>query len=363
MQNILIVIPAYEPDDKLIKLVNDIYEKTANIQDIHISVVIVDDGSGDKYLNIFQTIRAKAINEPKYDVHIISYKINRGKGYALKTALNYLATAYEKKEYVVITMDSDGQHTVEDAFGLHDKVIEEPDTLWLGSRKQSKASPLRSRFGNAVTRNVFKLATGVNIYDTQTGLRAFSQKLMPYMLKIPGERYEYEMNVLLELPDKGIKIKEIPIETIYINDNAGSHFNAIKDSWKIYKQIFRYISKIFIPFISVSFMSFLIDYFLFAGLITGLKLNVLPANIGARIVSASFNFYMNRKIVFKSDKSVLKSGMQYALLAIFVLICNTTLLTLFNKYSNVNVLILKFIVECIIFILSFTIQKIFIFRK
>ena len=63
------------------------------------------------------------------------------------------------------------------------------------------------------------------------------------MLEIEGERFEYEMNVLLTCSTKKIKITEIQIDTIYIENNSGSHFNSVKDSIKIYKEIFKYTRK------------------------------------------------------------------------------------------------------------------------
>ena len=216
----IILIPAYEPDSKLLKLLREIDNKYP--------VVVVNDGSSKFYSDIFEAAKKYA--------HVMSYSKNMGKGYALKTGLNYIEDTFIEN-YVVVTMDADGQHELTDAIKLCDYVKENPNEIAIGKRTWTKDMPLRSRFGNFITRNIFKKVTGIKIYDTQSGLRAFSDKLNEYMLSITGNRFEYEMNVLLNLKDNNIKHHEIPITTIYIDNNKGSHFNTISDSYKIYRII------------------------------------------------------------------------------------------------------------------------------
>lgn len=217
------VIPAYEPDRRMIDLVNEAAENGFRI-------LIVDDGSGPDYAELFQEARKHA--------SIISYKKNRGKGHALKRAFSWLLEN-ETGEYSVITLDSDGQHTVRDALRLLEKLSEQPDSMWLGSRVLPKDAPWRSRVGNDINRFLFRTATHRQVYDVQTGMRAFRSTILPGMEKIAGDRYEYEMNVLLSLARRKIPIREIEIETIYIDGNASSHFRPLRDSAIIYKQIIR----------------------------------------------------------------------------------------------------------------------------
>ena len=221
----IILIPSYEPDDKLIKLVNKLSEQ-------EVKIIIVDDGSGPNYKKIFE--RCKEYSK------VISYKTNQGKGFALKTGLKYIKANYQEP-YIVVTMDSDGQHTIKDANRLIKECSKNTDTLFLGKRIRSGKTPLRSRLGNSITRFVYRVTTGLDVYDTQTGLRAFSDKLIDYMIEVEGNRFEYEMNVLLKCARDKMKIKEIEIETIYIDNNSGTHFNGIKDSYRIYKDIAKHI--------------------------------------------------------------------------------------------------------------------------
>lgn len=331
------VIPAYEPDEKLIGIARALSERG-------FKVVTVDDGSGQAYAGIFQ--------ETEQYAHVIPCRVNRGKGHALKTAFSYLRGRVRDGD-TVVTLDSDGQHTPEDAAKLCDAARQEPDALFLGSRRQSAASPLRSRFGNAVTRTAFRLSTGAAVYDTQTGLRAFSARLLPEMLEIPGQRYEYEMNVLLCCARRGIPIRETPVQTVYIDGNAGSHFRALRDSWLICGEI--------VKFSASSFLGFLTDYALFSLLILS-GATPLLSNVAARCVSATLNFHVNRRYVFQDGGSALESAAKYFALALCVLICNSALLRLLTAFG-VNPWLAKLVTEITLFLCGYRAQRRFVFAK
>lgn len=224
---LVILIPAYEPEEKFIKLLQELNEK-------NLKVIVINDGSDSNYDEIF--------NEAKKYSIVIKQDVNKGKGAALKTGLKYIEENI-KDDYVVVTMDCDGQHTLNDALKIGKYAIENSEELVLGKRLRSNKTPLRSRIGNGITRLIYRLKTKVDVYDTQTGLRAFSNKLIPFMLSVEGDKFEYEMNVLLQCPINKIKIKEIEIETIYIDNNSHSHFNALRDSKRIYSEIFNFKKK------------------------------------------------------------------------------------------------------------------------
>ncbi|MCD7785865.1 MAG: glycosyltransferase family 2 protein [Oscillospiraceae bacterium] len=219
------LIPAYQPAEGLIDLLEEL---TCEGFDI----IVVNDGSSPEYEDIFVKASVYAM--------VLSHSHNRGKGAALKTGLKYIESRYGK-DCTIVTMDADGQHTPLNALKVVNTAEENPGAIVIGSRALDEDVLLRSRFGNTITRFVYHLTTGVSIHDTQTGLRAFSGELIPKLLEIPGERYEFEMNELLILPELGVKIIEREIETIYIDDNSSSHFDSIKDSARIYREIFRFI--------------------------------------------------------------------------------------------------------------------------
>lgn len=332
-KKLIVLIPSYEPDENLTKLIK-------NLNKNKITSIVVDDGSGKDYKEIFDNL----------DTKVISYEINQGKGHALKEGYKYIKDNY--KEYVVVTMDSDGQHRIEDALNLYNYILKNDDTLVLGKRPRGEKTPLRSKVGNAITRFVFHLVSGQDVYDTQTGLRAFSNKLIDYMLKVKGERFEYEMNVLLYAKNNKIPIKELEIETIYIDNNSKSHFNAIKDSFKVYKEI--------IKFSLSGIISFLIDLILFIVFKVVLN-NITIANVIARTISSTINYIINKNIVFKSNKNIAKSLLEYYGLVIFILLINTLLLNLLSII--INPILAKLIVEIVLFIISWLVQKILIFKR
>lgn len=327
-----LVIPAYEPDYNLIKLIEKIHNRS------NFYIIVIDDGSSAECQDIFAQAEDFAT--------VLHHQVNQGKGQALKTAFEYIQSL--NMPGTVVTADSDGQHRIWDIFRSLTKSNENPNTLVLGVRAFNGKVPLRSRFGNSLTRILFKLQTGVAVSDTQTGLRAFSTDMIPFMLKVEGQRYEYEMNMLLEA-SQAYPILEVPIETVYINDNEASHFRPIRDGLMIYKNILKFALS--------SFSSFIVDYVVYALSILCLSfiptgLRVLLSNGLARVTSSIFNFSTNKKLVFKNKASSFKTGSGYFGLAVGLFILDTILIRLFNSGLGVNLLIAKILVGIMLFILS-----------
>lgn len=344
-KRVIVVIPAYEPDYKMIQFLKEIKEKTV------FEMIVVDDGSGENYYSIF--------HEAKKYAKVLSYKVNKGKGEALKTAFSYLQQKENEENIQIVTADADGQHTVDDMMKVVSVLEKSPGALILGSRAFTGKVPFRSKIGNKITSKVFELSTGMKIKDTQTGLRAFNGKDLDCMLQVEGKRYEYEMNVLSYWTGKQRQIKEYPIETIYIDENKTSHFHPVRDSIQIYKEI--------IKFSFSSLVSFGVDYLLYMALIiaTGglpVNLSIGISNVVARMISATVNYTLNREFVFKSHEAVSKTGLQYIFLAAVILILNTLLLGTLVRTVIPNELIAKVVVEGIMFIFSCYIQKNIIFK-
>lgn len=332
-----LVIPAYKPDLTLIHLLQRVKAKSS------LHVVVVNDGSPASYNSIFQEAQKCAT--------ILYYPSNQGKGQALKNAFTYIDTLGQYE--TVVTADADGQHNVWDIFRVSKKAQENPNHLILGVRSFSGKVPLRSAFGNKVTRFLFQRQTGISVTDTQTGLRGFTTNMIPFMLDIEGQRYEYEMNMLLSASTK-YPISEVPIETIYINDNQASHFRPIRDGFMIYKKMFKFALS--------SISSFLIDYIVYALALLVLatvptSLKILLANGVARVTSSIVNYSTNKKLVFKNKDSVAKTGTGYFGLALGLFILDTLLIRLFYAIFGLNLLIVKIIVGSLLFCLSWLVQK------
>lgn len=352
------LIPAYEPDDRLIGL-------TADLRERGFDIVIVDDGSGAEYSEIFDRV--------SLDATVLTHAENRGKGAALKTGMRYIQRYMSYTEYlpapdgtisvsgrdaVIVTVDADGQHLPDDILRIAQISEHRKDALVLGSRALNENVPVRSRLGNTVTRHVYSMATGVHVHDTQTGLRAFRTGMIPRMLEVDGERYEYEINVLMKFASEGVPVIEEEIETVYEDNNSSSHFRAIRDSFRVYKEILKFSAS--------SLASFAIDYVMYAALLAvtgaaGLPHSLVISNVGARLVSAAANYTMNRKLVFRSRTGFARSGLQYALLAAFILAGNTMVLSTLAGTLGMNRMIAKLVTEALFFMISWTVQKYVIF--
>ena len=332
------LIPAYKPEPVLIELLRELCSSG-------FECVAVDDGGGAEFADIFKEASSLAT--------VLVHPVNRGKGAAMKTGFDYIREHY-KDDRIIVTVDADGQHKVADALRVCREADKHRGSLVLGSRRFKGDIPLRSKFGNGITRFVYRISTGLKVHDTQTGLRAFSSSLLPKLLEIQGDRYEYEMNVLLEFARHKIPIKELEIETVYLGKNESSHFNPLKDSFRIYKEILKFSAS--------SFIGFLVDYTIYSLLLL-FSLRIESANVVARIVSASVNYTLNRKFVFKNKGSILKSALQYFLLAALILIGNTFTLKLLVYTCGINKMIAKILTEIAFYILSWLVQRFIIFKK
>ena len=341
MKKRIALIPSYEPDGALLQVVSELLTHP-------FIVVVVNDGSNSSFDGIFKQLPS--------EVHYLSYKENHGKGYALKYGFKYIRD-YLKLDTTVVTMDSDGQHKVEDAIRICD-ACEQVGGLVLGSRYFGKGTPFKSRFGNFMARTSFLISTRHKIYDTQTGLRAFNTSLLDMLIHVKGNRYEYEMNVLLEAIRQEVPINEERIETIYLDNNSGTHYNPFKDTWRIFKEV--------IKFSASSLIGFLVDYSVFT-LLTLIKPGwehwVLLCVILARVVSATVNFTINYNLVFKKRETLWLAFIKYAGLAVFILGCNLLLMWLLYEQAGMNEYLAKIIVEVTLFITSWLVQRLFVFRK
>lgn len=351
-KKITILIPAYNPTEDLVPL-------TEKLLANGFKIVVVNDGSNEETSKYFDKLSK--------DIILLEHEQNMGKGQALKTGFEYIYNNIPCDG--IITVDADGQHLLKDVLNTAQTLNDNPNFLIIGSRKQDKQMLLRSRIGNSLTRIIFKIVTGTMIYDTQSGLRGIPYNFIPDFLNIDGSRYEYEINMLLYCAKNKINIKEIGISTVYIDNNKSSSFNVIRDSFKIYKCIFKN-SNIQTGFLYVvsAILSFIIDFILlllFNSIfnISNADINLLVSVILARIISSMFNFTANRTIVFKSENNLLKSLVEYYLLAIFLVAINYLILDVLAIKLNLNLKLSKITVEILLFILNFIVQKLYIFKK
>ncbi len=335
----IVVIPAYEPDEKLLRVVAELK------RDTDYAIVVVNDGSSEAAEPVFAAL-------PE-GVTLLRHAQNRGKGRALKTAYEYIAAHFPQSEGIV-TVDADGQHLPADVVRVSEDWEAHPEALVLGSRRFTGTVPWRSRAGNAITRVVFRLSTGVSVYDTQTGLRAFAVSRIPMMLEMRGERYEYEINVLLYATRQHMPIHEVTIETVYIADNASSHFHPMRDSWRIYKMI--------LLFAASSLLAAAVDYVLvlsLSALFAKQAQGLLWSVVLARVISSFLNYMLNRKLVFEDCSR--RSVFRYYLVAAGIMAANYGLLSLISGVMPLA--LAKLLVELALYPLSFYLQRRFVFAR
>ena len=338
-----VLIPAYQPDDKLTALAK-------TLSDMKIPTVIVNDGSTEG-LAVFDSCRDLD------GISVLGYAENHGKGYALKTGLKHM---FDSGFDYAVTADADGQHLPKDIVRIAEASAGHPSALIMGMRDVA-LMPSRSKAGNSLTRTLFKLLYNIDLQDTQTGLRGIplTPENIGGLLGIEGNRYEYEMDMLVEsarLFPGGII--EVPIETVYIDNNASTHFHAIRDGYKVYKVLFRRFPRYLLSSVS----SFGIDYVLFNALYYLVFRNSTPSTVIARIISASCNYLINKKLVFKNSGSKynIKS---YAVLAVLVLLANMAFMKLLVEMLHWPAFLAKILVELVLYIVNFFIQQNIASRK
>jgi glycosyltransferase involved in cell wall biosynthesis len=336
MEPVCVAIPAFNPDRALTDVIRGLRREGLD------RIVVVDDGSSAASRPLFDELAAECT--------VLRHAANLGKGRALKTALNACHLAYPDAAGVV-TADADGQHASEDIARVAREVARGAGGLVLGARSFGSGVPLRSRIGNVLTRWVFRLLVGRSISDTQTGLRGIPRALVPELLRVPGERYEYEMNVLLAAKALALSVVEVPIRTIYVEGNRSSHFNPLLDSMRIWFQLLRFGMS--------SSVTALLDYLVFWIALhwTG----ILGALLTARLFASVANFAMNRQLVFRARGRVFPALLRYwTLVAVFGAVAYFSISAL-QERAGMNVLVAKALIEGLLFFASFSVQRDFIF--
>ncbi|MDR0813538.1 MAG: bifunctional glycosyltransferase family 2/GtrA family protein [Oscillospiraceae bacterium] len=352
MDGIIAVIPSLNPDEKLRRTVLSL--TNAGFTDI----ILVNDGSGAEHLPFFEFAPIEGVS-----ITVLRHEHNLGKGAAMKTAFAYIADN-KADASVVVTLDGDGQHTAQDTLAVA-RHAEKTGSVTLGVRDFDKPGvPKRSRIGNKFTRGALRIF-GVRVSDTQTGLRGFPAAFLPTLLKIEGERFEYETNMLLALSRLKYKFEEVPIDTVYIDENASTHYRAFQDSIRILR-----ITAKFAAFAIVSILSAVLDnalFYVFSLILSTFlgKLTTAAAFVCARILSSVFNYLMNRKFVFNYEGSSAVSAGRYFLLAAAMLLVG-------NGFVNLVVLPLeltpgfatlaKIVIDMILFCASYIVQKKWVFK-
>ena len=353
LKSLAIVLPSLNPDRKFLGVVDGLNEKGFE------HIVVVDDGSDEDHGKLFE--QAKAAHP---GIVVLHHGVNRGKGRALKTAFSYVSENMPDIKGV-ITIDGDGQHLVDDIVACGERMLKEDGKVVLGCRDfNAPGVPPRSIAGNKTTARLFRICYGIKLSDTQTGLRAIpAEYLMPFC-GIEGERFEYETNMLLNMKRMGIGFAEQPITTVYDPEDYSSHYDAVKDSWLIFKVMFRFlISSLGSTLIDLTVFYLMMRFF---GAAAG-KYAELISTAVARALSSFANFNANNSVVFENKRGYKRALVRYYCLCIPQMLVSAGLVTLINRLLSNSVPIIatliKFAVDICLFFISYQLQREWVFSQ
>lgn len=353
LNSLAIILPSLNPDKKFLGVVDGLCEQGFK------HIVVIDDGSDEEHQEFFSS--AKTAHP---EIHVLHHEVNRGKGRGLKTAFEYVEKELPEAKGV-ITIDGDGQHLVGDIIACGERMLKEGDKVVLGCRDfNTPGIPPRSIAGNKTTARLFRLCYGIKLSDTQTGLRAIPREYLEPFCGIEGERFEYETNMLLNMKRMGIGFIEQPITTVYDPDDYSSHYDAVKDSWRIFKVMFKFlVSSLGSTIIDLTVFYLVMRFF---GAAAG-KYAELLATAVARAISSFANFNANNSVVFDNKKGYKRALLRYYCLCIPQMLVSAGLVTLINGLLSNSApfiaTLIKFAVDIILFFISYQIQREWVFSQ
>ena len=346
-----IIIPALNPEEGLVSYIDELLALDIG------PIILINDGSEPETAPIFQKAAARE------NCFLLTHQKNQGKGRALKTGIRYYKKFFSAL-LGIITVDADGQHRIEDVQKLYRRINENPNTLILGSRDFGATTPTRSRIGNTLISFSMNFLYNVRLKDTQTGLRAIPSSMLDWVADLPGERYDFELNMLIVAQKKAVPIVTETIETVYYNNNKGSHYRTFSDS----ARIIYHLSRAFIQYVLSSALSAIVDITTFI-LLSQIFFSSFPlverllyATIGARMVSSIVNYSVNRHLIYAQSSRLYPTALKYYILWFFQLISSFSLLWLISA-KGPNEIITKISVDLCLALISYQVQLRWVFRE
>ncbi len=352
-----VVIPSYEPPPLLLPFVVELIAAEAY------RIIVVNDGSSGDYSEIFESISELE------NCIVLSHAENRGKGAALKAGLGY-CTDFLPECRVAVTADGDGHHRVCDVVSCAHRA-NDFSSVTLGMRKKGDPTILkRAGYGNRITSFLISVVCDFDekITDPLTGLRGFPLKYLPDICSVPGDRYDFETNMLLEISRSKIPLRTFSrVGTPVEGDKKHSHFRPVRDTLRVIFEFIRYYSRQ-LAFMLSSLLCYTLEYLtyrVFLGYITAVPISA--ANLISRVLAASINYTINRNVVFRTKSRIVSSTVKYFINAAFILTLSTVLILFFNHLmptaTNTVAKYIKLPVDTALFFLSYLIQKKWVFRS
>lgn len=351
-------MPALDPDEKTLTVLTGL--RDAGFDDI----LLIDDGSADgeegrpDVRSIFE--RAEALG-----CEVLHHGKCAGRGAALRTGFRYFLNT-RKDRAGVVTVDSDGQHRPEDAVCVASLMLERGDAIVIGRRDLSdKTLPQHTRTSGRVTSLMVRLFCGLKLRDPQSGLRAIPTRHLEELCRVKGDRYEYEINILLESKTRSIPVIECDIDADYSAADRTTHYRSVRDSVRI--------NSMFLKFAMSSLSSCLIDilcFWFFAHLLNSsggrLETFAVPiASVAARVISTFFGYIINRHGVFGTKGSSRKTVTRYVISEVAIMLASALCTWLLTTLLGANVAwvqtLLKCVVDTALFFVNFRLQHEWVF--
>lgn len=354
---VVALIPSLNPDEKLPQTVKGLFAAGFS------HVLLIDDGSRQACQPIFEELALLP------GCTVLHHEVNKGKGRALKTGFQYYLENFDQTVFAgVVTADADGQHLPEDIYQSALPLLDPKKkyALTLGTRNfDEEQVPFKSRNGNKITTIVFKLLYGKLINDTQTGLRGIANRYLPVCLELKGERFEYEINMLIDAARRKLKMVEVPIQTVYFDNNRETHFHPVKDSIRIYRvmlaSFFRFACSGLISFLADQGLFALFEKLILSGLLAVYSIPL--ATLVARVLSSLLNYSLNRAYVFESKNTGKEAILRYYILCAVQLVASAACVTLLHTLTKGNASLLKLLVDTVLFLFSYRIQQSWVFKQ
>jgi putative flippase GtrA len=336
----VVVIPAFEPGPGFESLVRTLVAEPDQ------AVIVVNDGSAQGHAPVFASLAALE------GVTVLQHPSNLGKGCALRTAFAHFLSHAGPACPGVVTADADGQHLAVDIQAMGNALAAAPDALWLGARTFEGRVPLRSRFGNGLTQQIFRLLLGPTLADTQTGLRGIPRGFLPDLVAIELPRYEFELEMLVQAVRSGMRIRELPVHTVYEPGNPSSHFRPLVDSLKVYY--------VFVRFLGIGLVTATLDFAVFS-VCYALGMSLFGSLATARFFAGSFNFTMNHVLVFQSGEPLRATVPRYVAGVLLHLGLAYLLVDKLIANLDFNTYLAKLLAEGLLVLGSFTFQRLVVF--
>lgn len=363
---VLVVIPSYNPDTRLIRLLENLKRQQNDCScssgesclPSSFDIVIVDDGSDRQCSPIFEEA------EEKYGCRILRHAVNLGKGRALKTAFNYFLMTY-RDAIGVVTVDSDGQYDAEDVLACVKKFEENPNSLVIGNRQfDDQTEPKRNRMLNTLACRMLKAMCGIGVSDSQTGLRGIPAEFVRHLMNVPGERFDFELNMLMESKQENIRVEEIPIKSVDGDSCSVDTLHSLSYLWNI--------SKRFLKFAASSISCFMIDITAFTFFVFLFKRYSLPgfilwATILSRVLSSLANYLLNRHFVFANPRTKHKYSkatiVKYYMAEAGEMLLSAVLVSVIYRWIGTLETLIKIVVDGTLFFINYPVQQFWVFRR